>query len=197
MIRVEENCQLVKHHYEDHPHTSTRQGSSHSGISSSLHHILKDLKLYHFIPRLVQSLNEDNYDRRVQFCEEMLMFFHNDTQLINHIIWSDESTFHVDGIINRHNSVYYAKENPHHTVTIGVASPGLCVWAAISGVIYPYIFDGTCNADFYIEMLSTFFYLALQALLDSGSYIFQQDEAPHTNIIRSWLNETNIRMIAV
>ena len=168
-IRTEENCQLLKHHNEDHPQTSTRQGSSQLDInSSSLRRIIKDLKLHHFKPKLVQSLNEDIYDRRVQFCDEMLVFFHIDPQLIEHIIWSD-------GIINRHNSVYYAEENPPHTVTKGVASSGLFVWAAIhgSGVIGPYFFDGTCNADYYIEMLSTFFLPALQALPDSDSYILQ------------------------
>jgi len=193
LVTSEDNHERVRQHYENHPQTSSRRGSSQLEISStSLRRILKDLKMRHYIPRLVQSLNEDDYDRRLQFCEEMLMFMRNNPQLIDRIIWSDEATFHVDGVINRHNSVYYAKENPHQIVTKGVASPGLCIWAAIhsQGVIGPYFFDGTCNAERYVEMLSIFFLPALQALVDSDSYIFQQDGAPphFANITRAWLN---------
>ena len=49
------------------------------------------------MPRLVQSLHEDDFDRRLQFCEELLMSFENDPGLIDKTIWNDEAIFQPHG----------------------------------------------------------------------------------------------------
>ena len=71
----------------------------------------------------VESLHEDDFDRRFQFCEEMLMSFENDPGLMDKIIWSDEAIFRLDGQVNRHNCVYYAVDNPRFVQTKELTSP--------------------------------------------------------------------------
>ena len=68
------------------------------GISRrSLGPLIKEHGLRHYIPRLVQELNEDDFDRRMQFCEELLNKLANDNGIVNRIIWSDEAIFKLDG----------------------------------------------------------------------------------------------------
>ena len=85
----------------------------------------------------MQELNEDDFDRRVQFCETMLHAAAADPNLLHRIIWSDEATFHLNVSVNRHNTFYYSQENPHVTVEKAVASVRVTVWAAIhtNGII--------------------------------------------------------------
>src|SRR5207249_8093217 len=55
---------------EVNPHTSIRQLSGNSGISyGSVHNILKTMKYHPYKVQNHQALNEDDPDRRMQFCE--------------------------------------------------------------------------------------------------------------------------------
>ncbi|XP_022170059.1 uncharacterized protein LOC111033573 [Myzus persicae] len=40
----------------------------------------------------------------------------DDPLLINHILWTDESKFTNNGILNKQNNLYWSNENPHCTV---------------------------------------------------------------------------------
>ncbi|GFT08476.1 DUF4817 domain-containing protein [Nephila pilipes] len=52
------------------PRKSLRQASREVGISkSSVHRIMKRCQWRSYIPRLVPALNDDDPDRRVQYCE--------------------------------------------------------------------------------------------------------------------------------
>ena len=76
-------------------------------------------KWKHYIPRLVHSLNEDDPDKRLQFCEW------DDFQ--DSIFWSDEATSKFNGTIIRHNCVYLANENPNIVEEKTVNLPGVDV----------------------------------------------------------------------
>ena len=111
------------------------------------------LKIY--IPQLVHGLVEDNDDRRFQFCE----LFHNqldDTpEFLDHIIWSDKSTFKLSGHMNRHNNVYYDTSNPHVSIQKNLNQPNVFVWGGLSsnGVINPIFIDGTLTGAKYLTLL--------------------------------------------
>ena len=179
--------------YGENPSTSAKRASNELAISNtSTRRVIKQLKLRVYIPRLVQHLHEDDFDRRKEFCETMIENFQNDIGLVDRIIWSDEATFKLDGSVNRHNSVYYATQNPHLIQTKEVASLGLCVWAAIhsGGIFGPFFFAGTVNGQCYLEMLQQQFIPALETLPNHDEYLFQQDGAPphYANVVRDWLN---------
>lgn len=61
----------------------------------------------------------------------------------------------MNGTINRHNSVYWATENPHITIHQELNEPGVSVWAGIhaGGLVDPYFFDATVTAETYLELL--------------------------------------------
>ena len=136
-----------------------RKASSELQISRrSLGHIMTEIGLRPFCPRLLQALNDNDPDRRQQFCEEFLSLYHLDSKIVDKVIvWTDEATFKLNGRINRHTSVYWADENPHEIFFKEVNTPGITVWGALSGngLIGPFFFDKTVNAQNYEEMLKT------------------------------------------
>ncbi len=55
--------------------------------------------------RLAHELNEDDYDKWIEFCETFLSLLDEELDLINHFMWFDEATFKLNGQSNRHNSM--------------------------------------------------------------------------------------------
>ena len=146
---------------EKDPQTSTRQMSSGLNISrTSVQRIYKAMGYKAYVPRLVHELNEDDFDRRVEYCDTFLSLLQNEPDLIHRIIWSDEAIFKLNGHINRHNSVYWSTENPNITWEQTMQAEGLTVWAGIwsEGVIGPYFFDNTVTGQSYLKMLEDYFY---------------------------------------
>ncbi|KAJ4449617.1 hypothetical protein ANN_01020 [Periplaneta americana] len=70
----------------------------------------------------------------------------------------NEATFKHNGTINRHNCVYWAKENQHTIQEKAVHLPEVTVWCGLSsrGIIGPYFFEGTFNdgapAHFHVNV---------------------------------------------
>jgi hypothetical protein len=83
-------------------------------------------------PNLQHAMNEDNYNRRLQFCEWSQRGVREDEESVNktlyETLWSDEATFKLNGTIKRHNCVYLAPEGGQYTRTNSL------VWTAIQGV---------------------------------------------------------------
>lgn len=52
---------------------------------------------------------EDDFDRRIQFCEELM--HQCDDDFLN-FIFSDEATFQINGAVNQ-NCRYWNDKNPH------------------------------------------------------------------------------------
>ncbi|KAG8243615.1 Gamma-tubulin complex component 2 [Homalodisca vitripennis] len=59
------------------------------------------------------TLSEDDYDRRVEFCELVMRKCDDNRDFLTNILFSDEATFFLNGNVNRHNCRYWASENPH------------------------------------------------------------------------------------
>lgn len=66
---------------------------------------------YKFIT--LQALEPNDPPKRVEFCEMILIRMQEDPNFLKNIIWTDESKFSKEGIFNRRNSHFWAKENPH------------------------------------------------------------------------------------
>ena len=108
--------------------------------------------------------------------------------------FSDESTFMLNGQVNKHNCAYWATENPKILHQRGDKALGVTVWAAISEekIIGPYFFSEppprgqlgpffkptTVNSDRYLDMLQNFFLPKFNAIPNSHRYHFMQDGAP-------------------
>lgn len=140
-IDTEENLELVSETFSLNPRTSQRRASRELSISrSSLQRLMKDLNLKAYKPRLLHALNEDDPDRRVEFCEWILESSQEDPTLLDRILWTDEAIFQINGRVNRHNCVYWADTNPHLIIEQEIHVPQVIVWGGIwsNGVAGPF-----------------------------------------------------------
>lgn len=101
-----------------------------------------ELKLKPYKLRLVQALSEDDPDRRMEFCEWLLDTVDGDPTLLDRIFWSDEATFQLNGLVNRHNCVYWSETNPHFVIEQELHTPRVTVWGGMwsHGVVGPFCF---------------------------------------------------------
>ncbi|EFN73065.1 hypothetical protein EAG_00196, partial [Camponotus floridanus] len=112
-----------------------RQLSAVSGISrTSIRRILKHHKFHPYKIKLLQELNEDDFDRRLQFCEVMSERITNNPNFLFNICFSDECSFFLNGTVNRHNCRYWAESNPSIFYETHTQHPKkLNVWTDIFG----------------------------------------------------------------
>lgn len=154
---------------------------------------MTEIGLKPYRPRLLHALNEDDPDRRSQFCENFIAFHNLDPFLVDKVIWSDEAMFKLNGCINRHNSIYWTNENPHEILTKEVNTPGVTVWGGLTsdGLIGPFFFHETVNSKRYEAMLEDNLWPIISQRPDLDDLIFQQDGAPpHYGCnVRTWLDK--------
>ena len=135
------------------------------------------MKPYHL--HLLQLLKPTDHIDRSNFCIKM-----HDAMtaegFLDHVVFSDESTFHISGKVNRHNGCVWGTENPLETVQHERASPKINVFCAMSTrkVYGPFFFhEDTVTGTSYLEMLQTWLFPRLQKD-EPEDFNMQQDGAP-------------------
>lgn len=177
------------------PKSSIRRTSLATGISkTSVHRILMNSNFKPYRAQLVQALTADDQVRRVSFCDKWLEMLKENSELSQRVLWSDESTFKLNGTVNRQNSIYWSESNPHLQLQVEQHSTGVCVWAGIwvGGIIGPFFFDGTVTANSYLKMLQTQALPKIEKTFGPNEIYFQQDGAPphFARNVRDWLRGT-------
>ena len=61
---------------------------------------MQDVGLKNYRPRLLHKLNDDDFDRRIEFSEMLLNQMKIDETLTDRIVWTDEVTFKMNGHVN-------------------------------------------------------------------------------------------------
>lgn len=69
------------------------------------------MQTYHVV--LHQALEEEDFDRGLDYCHWMLGMIRENREFSFQILWTDEATFDSDGRVNLHNMHYWSAENPH------------------------------------------------------------------------------------
>ena len=199
--RSEENQEVVETTFVQDQTKSIRRASLELNISrATIHRLLrKDIGMYPYKLQIVQSLEPQDYDSRLEMCETLIHRYEEDPNILEQMWFSDEAVFHTSGKVNRHNTRFWGKENPVQVREHQRDSPKLVVWCAISsaGLIGPHFFkndDGdtvNVSGDNYLHMLRNFFLPRLAQVADINNVIFQQDGAPphYSLAVRSFLNE--------
>lgn len=193
-VTTQENTNLVAQFLVENPRSSTRVAAATLNIERrSIRRMIHDAGFRPYIPRLIHGLLGDDSDRRLQFCELFINEVTETPDIQDHIVWSDEALFKLSGHVNRHNSVYYDTTNPHKTMEQQINQPGLCVWGGISssGVIGPFIFQGTLDGEKYLRLLRTNVMPILKQRPDFNRVLLQQDGAPphFASAVRTFLDE--------
>ncbi|KAJ8921599.1 hypothetical protein NQ315_010505 [Exocentrus adspersus] len=117
----------------ENPHTSTVSlARNHDVPRTTIRRFLKQEKYHPYKVYLVQELLEDDYNRRLQFCEEIMRRFDENNGFQRDILFSDEAMFYLNGVVNRHNNYrFWSQENPHWTCESHMQhSQKVNVWAA-------------------------------------------------------------------
>lgn len=187
-VTSQANTNIVINLINENPHTSTNNISSISNISAtSVRRILKRNHFHDFKMILVQELWPEDYERRLNFIAQMGVLEEEINNFRNMVLWSDECTFSNNGRVNRHNMHYWSRENPKWTRQRNFQrSFKVNVWCGFIGryLVGPYFFEGTLNAERYLEFLQNELPLLLEAVpLEVRQMMwFQQDGAPaHTS----------------
>ncbi|GAA54382.1 hypothetical protein CLF_102678 [Clonorchis sinensis] len=166
------------------------QVSQLTGIPrASVHRIMRcHLYLCPYHSTLLQNITEEDKEQRVTFANWLL----GNEEIVPNILWSDETNFSVDGIINKHHCVIWSREAPHEYLIHDLHSPHLCVWMGFSSrcLLRPFFFDATVSGDSYLHMLQTHVIPQLKQHKKSPT-VFQQDGAPphYSNQVRTYLRE--------
>jgi transposase len=180
--------EIVAQFVED-PQTSTRSVANICNVSQmSVVRLLKKNKFHPYKIQLVHELNEDDPDRRLQFCEEIEGLIRAHPLFVHNIVFSDECCFFVNGAVNKHNCRYWDSENPHIFRESNTQYPEkLNVWAGILGnhILGPFFINGNLNGEMYLQMLLESIFPAITHVImenadefDADIVHFQQDGAP-------------------
>ncbi|KAJ8943843.1 hypothetical protein NQ318_020915, partial [Aromia moschata] len=134
---------------EENPHTSSRQTASALNIShSSILRVLTENQInpYKLVP--TNELAEDDFDRRILFCEQMMQMIDGNTLQIENVLFSD-----------KYRKFGYGpklSENPHWMKELHTQNPEkVNVWAGIivENIIGPFFIDGNLNGETYLALL--------------------------------------------
>ena len=171
-----------------------RRALRHNVSPSTVRRIIKKRGFRPYRPTLVQALTDADKLARISFATWWAQTVIQYPELPYFIIWSDESTFRLDGTVNLHNAVYYATQNPNVTLEHHLHSPSVMVWAGMwsGGLIGPYFFEENVDGPSYLHMLETFLIPNLIGHLGLDQVYFQQDGAPaHFSLqVRHFLEAT-------
>lgn len=108
----------------------------------------KNFKIIEFCPykiHLHPTLNEEDFDHRLEFCENMMQRNDNNRNFLLHILFSDE----FFGMVNRHNFRYWSNEDPYWLLEPNTQIPEkLNVLAGVyrDRVVGPFFINGNLNA---------------------------------------------------
>lgn len=179
------------------PRSSIRHVANEVGINPrKVHSILKKFKLRPYKPDLVHHLRAGDSERRLLFIAWVLVKIEDNPHFLKNVLWTDESKFTNNGVINKQNNRFWASNNPHWALETNFQTVwGTNVWCGILGdsIIGPYFYDGTLNGRRYLDFLCN----NLPPMLENVSLnirenlFFQQDGAPAHNaiVVRQYLND--------
>ena len=143
--------------------------------------------------QLLQALKPEDKPQRKEYAVTMLHRLDSDPGFLKRVCFSDESTFHVSGLINRHNSRIWGSQNPHETYELERDSRKLNVWCGImhDKIIGPFFLaEKSITAQIYLDLLTE--YVSPQLEQYQLQVVFQQDGAPPLwgLQVRQFLNDT-------
>lgn len=192
----EENQLAITLSVVENPTVSVREISRNLDIDkSSINKCIKINKLHPYHVQLHHELLERDHERRVAFCQWSQNQIREQRNFFKLVLFTDESTFHRNGFVNRHNFHYYDNRNPH---ILHVSSYQhkwtLNVWGGIidNFVIGPHFFEERLNGAVMLRFLHEEFPRLTEHLPDyiKQNMWLQLDGAPpHFNLeVRQYLN---------
>ena len=113
-VRSDEKIEEIRELVEITPTKSIREVASDANIGeTSTQRILRhDLQLYPYRVTLLHKLNQDDPEKRLLFCDWFCRQVGDYPGFIDNLFVSDESTFHLNGVVHSQNFRVWGQENP-------------------------------------------------------------------------------------
>ena len=106
-VRTQENIDRVRQGLAENPNISTRRNNfqlTQSSVHRIIHH---ELKWHRYKIHIRHELKEQDFARRVRFCQWFINQCQNNRFLVNVVI-GDEAAFHMNGQVTTQNVRQYA-----------------------------------------------------------------------------------------
>lgn len=147
---------------------------------------------------MAAGLENSDFDNRVRFCRFLLHTDVDDPDFLKSILWTDESQFSKEGILNLHNLHHWSAKNENPRVKRHRSFQrrfSLNVWAGVIGdrVIGPHYLPERLNGENYLEFLLNDLpemLVEVPIFNEDRPIVFQHDGCPaHWRlIVREYLN---------
>lgn len=181
----------------ENPEISVRKISTNLEMKkSSVNNCLLAQKFHPYQVQLHQELSDNDFERRMLFCQWAQNTTAEDEDFFKYVMFTDESTFHRNGFVNRHNFHFYDTQNPHALLVNNFQHQwSLNVWGGVihDYVIGPYFFDEHLNGRLFLEFLRHDFVRLTDNLPEfiTNRMWLQLDGAPphYSRYVREHLNE--------
>ncbi|XP_064463674.1 uncharacterized protein LOC135374662 [Ornithodoros turicata] len=96
------------------PHESVRRISNETGVAATtVWRVLNRAKYHPYHLSLHQALHDDDFAKRIEFCNWVLNMQDAQGTFSENVLWTDEAHFSRDAQVNLHNAHYWSTENPH------------------------------------------------------------------------------------
>ena len=162
----------------------------------TVHRVLRRNRMRPYKIHKVQALLPNDHVRRRAYCRWLLDQQQRAPGFIEHIIWTDESTFTRNGMWNRRNAHVWSDGNPYATQETGHQTRwSVNVWAGVFNgrILGPVFLPQRLNGSAYLNFIN----VHLNDMLDNVSLAefrrawFQHDGAPPhvTRPVRERLTE--------
>jgi transposase len=163
--------------------TSVRKLAKQLDLSrSSVHKILKATKFFPYKYQAHQKMERDDTARRSDFCQAMIELINNDPTLLRRILFSDEATIQLDGLVIKHNHRLWSQDNPRWLKeNRSQYARKVSLWMGIIGkrTVGPFFLEGNLDGKGYLKLLQEKIIPALNAAFGGTDQIYyQQDGAP-------------------
>lgn len=176
-------------YFHSAPMISIRSAVADLGISKwVVERILRKHKMHPYSFGPVQHLLNHDHLARLNFCESMLIGMQEDGTFLSRVIWTDESKFDREGVVNHRNRHYWATDNPHMTQPRNFQEKfSLNVFCLLMcDQVRFHIYDSNLTCSGYVNILRTVVKPFANNLPDniSSTCWYQMDGAPaHSTIL--------------
>lgn len=183
-VLSEENELAITLAVIENPAASVRELSRDLEVSkSSVSLCLRKNKFHPYRVQLHQELLDVDLNRRLNFCHWAQNQIGENEEFFKFVLFTDESTFHRNGFVNRHNFHYYDRENPHVVQKNHYQHNwSLNVWGGIvhDYVIGPHFFEGNVNGAVFLDFMQNTFPQMIEHIPDyiTNNMWLQLDGAP-------------------
>lgn len=123
----------------------------------SVRKILLKNKFKPYKPKLINTLQDRDFDIRLLFSFWYQGKIEEDYKFPYNILWTDEATFTSNGVVSSQNSRWWAQGNPNFIIECrNQYSFKTNVWCGILNdqIIGPYFFRNNLNSQRYLEFLN-------------------------------------------